>query len=80
MTQFNENPFEAQDILTQGKDGAHDICQWAVEKKLGSESSSIPWENTLIKLWNSNNRSEKEQQLLSIFIRFGKTQPSRLPG
>ena len=42
ITESNKNPFEAQDILTRGKDGAHDICQWAVDNKLGSESSSIP--------------------------------------
>ena len=33
-----------------------------------------------MRLWNSNNRSGNEQFLLSIFIRFGKTQPSMLPG
>ena len=33
-----------------------------------------------MKLWNSNNRSEKEQLLLSVLIRFGKTHPSMLPG
>ena len=58
ITELNDNPFEAQGILTQGKDGAHDICQWAVDNKLGSESSSTPWENTLMRLWNSNNRFE----------------------
>ena len=80
VTGLNENRFGNNEILIQGKEGAHDICQWAVDNKLGNESSSIPWENTIMKLWNSINRSDIEQQLLSVFIRLGKTQPSQMPG
>ena len=47
---------------------------------MGDESSSISWENTIINLWNSKSRSDKEELLLSVLIRLGKTPPMSIPG
>ena len=80
ITKMIEDLFDRQNILTQGNKGAHDICQWAMNKKMGSDSSSIPWENTIINLWDSENRSENEENLLSVLIRLGKTPPQCMPG
>ena len=80
ITRLEERFFNTEEILIQGDSGAHDICQWAVNNRMGDESSSIPWENTIIELWNSKNRSDKEELLLSVLIRLGKTPPMSMPG
>ena len=80
ITNLSEQAFQKDEILVQGNQGAHDICQWAIKKKLGSESSSEPWENTIVNLWNSINRNPKEQLLLATLIRLAKTPPNQMPG
>ena len=80
ITKENEDPFNKQNILTQGNNGAHDICLWAMNNKMGSDSSSLPWENTIVKLLTLDNRSEMEERLLSVLIRLGKTPPQLMPG
>ena len=80
ITRFEERLFNIDEILIQGESGAHDICHWAMNNKMGEDSSTISWENTIIKLWNSKSRSDKEELLLSVLIRLGKTPPMNMPG
>ena len=80
ITRLEERRFNTEEILIQGESGAHDICQWAVNNRMVDDSSSIPWENTIINLWNSKSRSDKEELLLSVLIRLGKTPPMSMPG
>ena len=79
ITRFEERLFNTEEILIKGDSGAHDICQWAMNNKMGDDSSSTPWENTIINLWNSKSRSDKEELLLSVLIRLGKTPPMSMP-
>ena len=37
----NTQPFEKDNILIQGLQGAHDICQWAITTGLGTNNSTL---------------------------------------
>ena len=73
-------PFEKDKILIQGNQGAHDICQWAITAKLGTNDSTLTWETSLQYIWNTGIRSENQERLLTTSIRLTLTSPDLLPG
>ena len=60
LLEHKHKPFDKDKILVQGDQGAHDICQWAMTAKLGTKDSTKIWENSLKKIWNTVERSEKQ--------------------
>ena len=48
--------------------------------KFGTKDSTKIWENSLKKIWNTVERSEKQEMLLTTATRLIHTPPNQLPG
>ena len=79
-TRFAKTPFNKEKILTKGNEGVHDIYQWAVSSKLGSSELTTVWEDTITKIWDTKERSEQQELLLTTAVKLIHTPPQVLPG
>ena len=80
ITGMEEGRYLAEKILTEGEQGAHDNCSWAIQNSLGTADKVDSWLDSIKAVWENNKRSSEQNSFLATTIRLAKTPPQDLPG